>query len=387
MPIAETKVKTYYPRLGKITAGYMAAMRLDDGRTVTYPAKTDRWVFRSNDPDVLAAVARVFGGMVTPSPDPEVDRRYTLITHARSLDVLLLSDDYRTWECWMEFWAPNHPTCLRRCNFESCLFVVDPDTGERRESTPDRPLPCLCQERGLTGDAACKPTSRLNVLVPALKDAPGLGIWQIESRGWATQAAIDGMLRYLKATFKTWRRIPLTASIRVVTKHDRTGVLRVFPVIVLSSRRSMKQVMEETKDLDELIADAELPEPDRERPLGAGLTAEQEEASRLAGELRPSSPAAARPAAPAPRDNTEFWTAVRGAAEIEGEDPQDWLRRLTGFETPDELSDDVFQAVLFLARSTVMGRSSPFRKPGTPRRRSVKSNVRTGSTEEQGTES
>ena len=358
MPIAETKARTFYPRLGKITAGYMAATQVA-GRTIPYPAKTDRFVFRSNDPDILAAVARVFGGLVSPSPDPENEGRYTVITHARSLDVVLLSDDYRTWECWMEFWAPGHPGCLRRCNLESCLFIVDPDTGERTESTPDSPLPCLCRERGLSDDAACRPTSRLNVFIPALADAPGIGIWQIESRGWATRAAIEGMLRYLKDTVGTWRRIPLTASIRVVTKHDRTGALRVFPVIVLSSRRSMRQVMA-LQDLDELIAEAQLPEPDRGRPPGAGLTPEQEEVSRLAGELRASSPVPRKPVAPAPRDTGEFWTAVRGAAEIEGEDPQDWLRRLTGCETPDELTDDAFRAVLFVARNIVMGKSSPY---------------------------
>lgn len=324
-----------WPRLGRISCGYAASRKTPSG-AVVYPVRSETFVFASDSTERLQAVARTFGGSVEPSPDPQREGLYRVITRAREIEVVLPAEDDRGWDAWWELWGASG--CLRRCDGETALLAVDPETGEREEG-----VPCVCAARGLqrTDPMHCKPTSRLNVVIPALKDAPGLGLWQVQSRGLSTYMSIHGALDLVRR-FGSPVGVPFL--LRIITNRTRdpaTGETRKFPTIIVTARESFEQAFRRRVVLQ--APPESLPEPDRDTPpLGAGLSEEQE---RAASEHELPEPVHApdepvqhqEPAAPAAHagaphipNATEFWTAVRAAAR--GGDPAEWVRARTGGE-------------------------------------------------------
>ena len=320
-------VPARWPRLGRISCGY-AASRRTPSNTVVYPVRSETFVFASDSTERLEAVARTFGGSVEPSPDPQREGLYRVITKAREIEVILPAEDERAWDAWWELWGASG--CLRRCDGETALFAVDPETGERAEG-----VPCVCAARGLqrTDPMHCKPTSRLNVVIPALKDAPGLGLWQVQSRGLSTYMSIHGALDLVRQ-FGSPVGVPFI--LRIITNKSRdpvTGETRKYPTIIVTARESFDQAFRRRVTLQ--ASPESLPEPDRDTPpLGAGLSEEQE---ALANEHEHSTNlpepvyAPDEPTDPAHTpDPTEFWTAVKAAAR--NGDPTEWVRARTGGE-------------------------------------------------------
>jgi len=362
MPIED--IKPYFPRLGRITAGYTTVKKTQRGPIVV-PTKSETFVFSSDDRERLEVVAEVLGGVVEPSPDPRSEGRFRCITRASEIEVFLPSDDERGWDSWYELWGQGG--CLRRCTGITAQFVIDPQTGERREW-----VPCACKAQGLqrTDPNHCRPVSRLNVVVPALKDAPGLGVWQVTSRGISTylsiQAAVD-----LARRFGPISGVPLLLRIVTNRRVDRaSGEVRKYPTIIVTVKESYVEAFRRRQEV--LVPVEALPAPDRETPpLGAYLTPEQIEAAEEVEEpeLPPEPPAEELPVdelegaveepaeepkdLPPPaarRDYTEFWKAVRAAARAEGLDPHEWLRRHTGTDDPRTLDDTSFESALRKAR-------------------------------------
>jgi hypothetical protein len=369
-------VRTFYPRLGKISCGYKAA-KSDQGRTITYPVRSETLVFRSDDRERLDAVAAVLGGQVTPSPDPEAEGRWRVITTAKETEVIIPADDEKGWDAWYEFWGASGK--LRQCDGARCLFAIDPQTGERVED-----VPCVCAAQEFEGDQACKLTSRLNVFLPALMDVPGAGVWQVESRGRSTFMEIQGTLSLL-ARLGPISGVPLTLKVVIRESRDRDGAPRRFPTLTLSTKESFARLFQRARAIRGQILPGALPEPDRETaPLGAALSPEQEAAAREAEAVAPPplAPIAAPNARGRPgrrgrgkRDYTAFWKAVGDAARIEGDaTPQAWLERLAGQRDPREMDEGTFTGLAAVAqrvaagqaRTTQPGETVPATEPPAP---------------------
>ncbi len=380
-----TSVRPFYPRLGKISAGYKAA-KVEGGKTITFPVRSETLVFRSDDRERLETVAKVLGGDVTPSPDPKTEGTWRVVTKAKEVEVIVPADDERGWSAMYEYWGASGK--LRECDGTRCAFTIDLQTGERRED-----VPCVCAAQELEGDQACKLTSRLNVFIAALIDAPGLGIWQVESRGVSTFLEIQGAVSFIRSVGAmhaipgSIRGVPLILKIKI-NEVIHEGKVRRFPTLGLVAKQSLKQAFERARALHDRIDGAQIPPPDRETPpLGAALTPEQaraaEEAEAALPALPPPSQAprvkpaavAATPAGPAAgapnararperpgaprRDYTNFWKAVNAAAAREGDaDGKAWLARLTnGTNDPRQIDDATFTGLLAVARRVVNGES------------------------------
>lgn len=354
-------IKASYPRVGKISAGYMAAKQTDD-RIVTFPARAETLVFSSDDHDRLELMATRLGGTVTPSPDPEVEARWRLMSNATQIEVVLPSDGERGWDAWFEHWGESG--CLRRCDGKTCLFSIDPHSGERQDN-----IKCLCAALDLEGEDACKPTSRLNVVIPSLLDIPGVGVWQMQSRGRATYAEIEGTLSLLRQLGGI-AGVPLVLRIIIRQRRDRGGALRTFPVLTLSIRDSFEQARKRAQEFRSTVHPEALPEPDREaRPLGAGLSVEQEAAAQEQERvLAPQAgPAPQSPSVPDPAPSpTEFWRAVRAAAARCGEEAQAHVRSRSNGETDlRKLAPDVAVRVYREALAAIQGDGAPIASGGT----------------------
>jgi len=228
----------YYPRLGRISCGFQASKG-----AVAYPARSDTLVFSADERSRVEAVASVLGGEVRQSPRPAgADERWFVVTQARELEVLLPDLSDRTWDAWYELWGAGG--LVRRCDGARCLISVDPQTGERRED-----LPCLCDGLEPGDEHRCRITCRLNVLVPRLAPVvPGIGVWQVVSRGESTYRAIASVLELLRALaqFTPPSRIPLTLRVESRQGRDAQGRPRRWPVLTLQSAAPMAALLAHT---------------------------------------------------------------------------------------------------------------------------------------------
>ena len=148
------------------------------------PARLDTFRLTSRDETAIRAVADLYGGQVSEWLDaPEATGRQWQVTITSPvLDVLVPPNGY---ESSFELWSGGG--CQRRCN------------GQFEELTRGK---CLCpsdpaERTALAADGkACKPTSRLRVLLPRLKS---IGAWRLESHGYFAAVELGGMADLLDA--------------------------------------------------------------------------------------------------------------------------------------------------------------------------------------------
>lgn len=167
----------------------------DKSRTGFRPRKLATFRLTSASRDYLEAAAEAYGGTVTPWQSAR-GQEYQLTIAAPALDVLVppgnaVSQAYELW---------SGGGCQRRCD------------GLRQE-TGD---PCACPsdpaertELAAKGEA-CKPTTRLWVILPRL---PDLGRWRLEAHGYYAAVELAGMAEI--ASMATSRGIMLQARLRI----------------------------------------------------------------------------------------------------------------------------------------------------------------------------
>lgn len=168
--------------LGRLRMGSQATtVSKKTGQPVSYPVRSNTWRFTSQSPELLGAVAELYGGEVEPWPEaPGEGRFYQVSSDASSVDVLIpvaysLSQHYELWTA---------DGCARRCDGRTNLITDSPcvcpkDISARMEAAAG------------AKPTACKPTTRLNVLLPEI---PDLGFWRMEAHGYQAAIEIPGAL-------------------------------------------------------------------------------------------------------------------------------------------------------------------------------------------------
>jgi len=152
----------------------------DDGSPKMRPARRHTWRITSASQTLLETAAELYGGTVTEWTDAPTPGQWELATERDSIEVLIPYDDSSLSQAF-ELWRAGG--CERRCNGEVM------DGGER----------CVCPadiEARMAGAAlrtptACKPTTRLNVLLP---DIGELGFFRLEAHGYHAASEIPGQL-------------------------------------------------------------------------------------------------------------------------------------------------------------------------------------------------
>jgi len=258
MPIDSSAIPIRFPRLGRIGVGFMVQA---NGKT--YPTKTKTLVFSSENADRLTEVAAVLGGEVHESPQKE--DRYYVVTPAAELEVMLPTRDALSYDAWFELWGKGG--LLRKCTGgpqeDACVVAIDPETGERLTD-----IPCVCRVRGQEGtDRECDPTTRLNVMVPALAQIQGIGVWQVQSRGRHSYQEIAGTIELLRmADAVSGHRLILRVRERMARLEGNKVV--PIPVLTLDSTVSLAELQ------GEKVEPPKLTPPVPEGPLGSIREAE-----------------------------------------------------------------------------------------------------------------
>jgi hypothetical protein len=199
MPIVDLQRRLR--EVGRIRLGEKVPM--SNGKT--RPSKLTKFRFTSADEHAINMVAKIYGGEVQPWSGASVGSQFELYTDATVLDVLVPPVDL-AFAQWMEMWAGGF--CQRRCDGQT-NHVVD--------------KPCVCDP----DEPECKPTTRLGVILTAVD---GIGVWRLETRGWAAATELNGAMEVLRVVQNRGATVParLLLEQRQSKKLDQNGKAATF---------------------------------------------------------------------------------------------------------------------------------------------------------------
>ncbi len=181
--------------LGRIRTGDQVEYTTQNGRKAMRPRKLATFRLTSASREYIEAAAEAYQGDVTEWQSPR-GREYQVTIVSPTLDVLVPPGDSVTQA--FELWAEGG--CIRRCD------GITQETGEACACPED---PNVRAEMAQKGDA-CKPTTRLWVILPLL---PDLGRWRLESHGYYAAVELAGMAEI--ASMATAQGVMLPARLRI----------------------------------------------------------------------------------------------------------------------------------------------------------------------------
>lgn len=186
MPLID--VQRRMRELGRIRTGEQVAVGTSGKRR---PAKLETFRLTSASKTLIEAAAETYGGKVRDWVSP-AGKAFEVVTTADQLPIILppgqaLSQFYELW---------TGGGCQRRCDGRTNFITDEPcecpaDPAERRELAAD--------------GRACKPTTRLNVILP---DLPDLGVWRLESHGYYAAVELAGTASFLEMVTASGRMLP-----------------------------------------------------------------------------------------------------------------------------------------------------------------------------------
>lgn len=184
--------------------------RTERGRPV---ALDGRIRLTSPSPDVIEAVSDAYGGVTSAWND-----QYQVYVDRSELPIVVLPG--QSCQQWWEQWrhkAGGMPVCTHRCDGETNY-----QTGES----------CTCppvEER--TGDNACKPTTRLWVMLPEVRV---MGAGRLETHGMVAAETLPQSVLVLQRALGRGELVPATLRIRRVESSGKSYVVPQVEVVGLS---------------------------------------------------------------------------------------------------------------------------------------------------------
>jgi Recombination directionality factor-like len=173
-----------FRELGRLRPGMKGSKVNQKGETVTFPKKLTQWRITTKSAHLARHAAEEYGGQVAEWCDAPAGSgtQWEVFTTTDTLEVLVPPDALsQSWELW------SGAGCSRRCN------GVAMSTGEACQCPADLEERLTLSKKG----QACKPTSRLNVVLFRL---PDIGVFRCDAHGvnaameWpATVALLDSL--------------------------------------------------------------------------------------------------------------------------------------------------------------------------------------------------
>lgn len=195
------------------------------------PTAIDTFRLTSSNQDLLQSAAELYGGQVVEWTDaPGAGRQWELITDVDRLEIAIPPG--QSLSQWYEMWQGGG--CQRRCDGQ-WDYISDQS--------------CLCDAAGQTeGDRDCKPTTRLNVMLPELWD---IGVWRLETHGYYAAVELGGIVPLLESA--TRQNIALKAALgveqRTIKKIDERHP-RHFAVPVVQVSHSLGSLLDQAGMLE-----------------------------------------------------------------------------------------------------------------------------------------
>lgn len=189
MPI--TTIQRQFRELGRIRLGQQVEYS-KNGQKRKRPEKLDTFRLTSPVRALLEHAAEVYGGKVAAWPDAPDGDEFQLITTTDTLDIIVPPNGAVSQ--WYELWSG--AGCQRRCDGVREILSMGPC------KCPADPLDRT--ELAAKGEA-CKPTTRLQVVLPKV---PDLGIWLLVSHGYYAAVELLGTAELLAAAAQAGQMVP-----------------------------------------------------------------------------------------------------------------------------------------------------------------------------------
>lgn len=285
MPILDIQRRSQ--EIGRIRLGIKVPTKSGKMR----PEKLTAFRFTTRSRLAADAIAETIGGEVRAWTDAPTGDQWEVITQATSIPVIVPPGDAALSQ-WYELWSGGG--CQRRCD-------------GRTEHRSQRP--CMCPEdpaerqKLAAAGAACKPTTRVNVIIP---DLPGLGVWRVESHGYNAAVELGGAAELLALARENGVMVPAVLRLEQ-RKTVRDGKTNLFAVPVLDIVPTFRQ-------LTELTASAGIRAALPPAPVGARAITASSGAAAIE-----AVPVAARPVREEPGPWAGIDSAKDCAAAIEAE--------------------------------------------------------------------
>ena len=190
------------------------------------PTKLDKFRLTSKSKEALDAAAEIYGGKVVAWSSPDGDA-FELITDTNVLDVVIPPGNALSQ--WYEMWSG--AGCQRRCDGQTETI-----SGHACMCPSDQQQRTELSSRG----QACRPTTRLSVILPKVKS---VGIWRLESHGYAAATELAGIAELLEQVSATNRYLPATLRLEQRSAR-RQGKLSRFAVPVLEVGATVQEAIE-----------------------------------------------------------------------------------------------------------------------------------------------
>jgi len=222
MPIVT--LQTQARELGRIRLG--ASVLRNDGKKT--PRKLETFRFTGPSEHAIRAVADLLGGEARPWEDAG-RRLWEVLTPATEVPVMVPPG--QAVSQWYELWRGG--MCQRRCDGVTEILrqqpCVCPDDATERTAAAGR-------------GAACKPTTRINVIIP---DFPDVGVWRLESHGYYAAVELAGATQLLDGMRQAGQVVP--AVLRAEPRETRVlrdgePDVRKFVVPVLEIRQTLREL-------------------------------------------------------------------------------------------------------------------------------------------------
>jgi len=208
--------------LGRLRAGWSEPVPGKRPR----PVKSKTWLVTSPSKEYIDAAAEAWGGTVERwKPQGAGAEQWRVITEASAIDALLPPGDpvSQAYEMW------SGGGCQRRCDGvteqlskRDCLCRAQFGEDEFYKQPPDK---------------ACRPTTRLGLIIPEL---PDLGIWRMESHGFYAANEITAMVDLIKSRVDSDLVIPVTLRIEQRSRVAQ-GKTKQFTVVTVGLRGATAQ--------------------------------------------------------------------------------------------------------------------------------------------------
>jgi recombination directionality factor gp3-like protein len=263
-----------------------------------YPERSKTWIVTSPAAHQVEAAAALFGGKPEKwQPQGSGAAQFRVITEASSIEAIMppgdpLSQDYESW---------SKGGVQRRCDGIT-------------ESLSDSP--CLCRATWgdsfhLTAprDAACKITTRLNVILPQM---PDMGVFRVESHSFYAANEIAAAVDMIRAAVGPTRLVPVSLRIEPRTRVSG-GETKKFPVIIVELRGATAgEILAATMNANGELAG------ERTAVGGQGAAVGGSQARAAIGPARPDYVALAKDATTAD-EVTGIWNQALAAGHLDDE--------------------------------------------------------------------
>jgi hypothetical protein len=289
-----------------------------------YPSKLSDWRITTASEPLAVKVAEVYGGTVEMwEGAPTEGRQWEVRTGTATLDVLVPPGVpfSQAWELW------SGGGCQRRCDGrvqttgEVCACPAD--IAERVEAS----------KKG----AACKPTTRLSVILPRV---PDVGVWRLETHGLNAAVELPGTVDLLAAALGNGVMLP--AQLRIDQRTSvKDGETRHFVVPVVELPTVTMAELMSGEGVPSLSAPAPVQiAPPAPAAIGSGGGGDAVASHPRPTPARPPRPKAA-PKPPAPTPGGTFARAIAHKARQRGvtDDALAVLVQATAGKALNEISD------------------------------------------------